>query len=163
MRDVRRYVEVTGPAATDSVLECYALRSDVDVTGAFDSSSPLLNEIHAMERATAEANMMSIQSTPAYTTLNINIRVIGDCPHRERLGYGGDALMSGESFIQNFDMALFYEKRVQDYNDAQRSNGSPFIRSDRLQSTSRRRLHRDGAVCRPAGQRRGALLHDCAD
>jgi alpha-L-rhamnosidase len=55
-----------------------------------------------------ECNMMSLQS---------------DCPHRERLGYGGDALMTGESFIYNFDMAAFYGKRVRDYADAQRSNG----------------------------------------
>jgi alpha-L-rhamnosidase len=38
--------------------------------------------------------------------------VQSDCPHRERLGYGGDALMSGETLISNFDMALFYEKRL---------------------------------------------------
>ena len=40
--------------------------------------------------------------------------------------------MSGESLIQNFDMSLFYEKRIQDYNDAQRDNGgftetAPFV------------------------------------
>jgi hypothetical protein len=31
--------------------------------------------------------------------------------------------MSGESLLLNFDMTLFYEKRVQDYLDAQRDNG----------------------------------------
>jgi len=40
--------------------------------------------------------------------------------------------MSGESFLANFDMALFYEKRLQDYLDAQRPNGgftetAPFV------------------------------------
>lgn len=53
-------------------------------------------------------------------------------PHRERLGYGGDALMTAESFIHNFDVAAFYEKRVRDYADAQRANGgftetAPFV------------------------------------
>ncbi len=37
--------------------------------------------------------------------------------------------MSGESFLQNFDMSLFYEKRVRDYNDAQRSNGMEILTS----------------------------------
>lgn len=90
------------------MVECYALRSDVSVVSSFVSSNDLLNSIHTMETNTAVCNMMSVQS---------------DCPHRERLGYGGDALMSGESFTHNFDMALFYEKRVRDYLDAQRSNG----------------------------------------
>ena len=52
--------------------------------------------------------MMSIQS---------------DCPHRERLGYGGDALMSYESLATNFDTSLFHEKRVRDYGDDQRQDG----------------------------------------
>ena len=59
--------------------------------------------------------------------LNMNLlyytQVQSDCPHRERLGYGGDALMSGESLLLNFDMTLFYQKRLLDYLDAQRSNG----------------------------------------
>ena len=56
-------------------------------------------------------------------------------PHRERLGYGGDALMTAESFIHNFDMAAFYSKRILDYADAQRANGgftetAPFVGID---------------------------------
>jgi hypothetical protein len=31
--------------------------------------------------------------------------------------------MSGESFIHNFDMSVFYEKRVRDYTEAQQTNG----------------------------------------
>ena len=55
-----------------------------------------------------------------------------DCPHRERLGYGGDALMSGEALLFNFDMAPFLRKRVLDFLDAQRANGgftetAPFV------------------------------------
>ena len=102
---------MTGANANDSMVECYALRSDVSTIGEFTSSNALINAIHQMEKNTFEANMMSIQS---------------DCPHRERLGYGGDAHMTGESFIMNYDMALFYEKRVRDYNDAIRSNGELF-------------------------------------
>lgn len=117
-----RYIAVFGDDATLATLSvsstmCYPMRSDVAVVGSFSSSSPLLTSIHAASVNTAECNMMSVQS---------------DCPHRERLGYGGDALMSGESLISNFDMSLFYEKRLRDYADAQRSNGgltetAPFV------------------------------------
>ena len=49
-----------------------------------------------------------------------------DCPHRERLGYGGDALASGESGLSIFDWRTFYRKRVMDYSDAQRPTSGAF-------------------------------------
>lgn len=119
-----RYVMATGDARALAALkaglgatQCFPLRSDVAVTGAFDSASPLLNAVHRAAVTTFENNMMSVQS---------------DCPHRERLGYTGDALMSGESFMLNYDMASFYEKRLDDVLDAQRDNGgitetAPFV------------------------------------
>ncbi len=55
-------LKVTGAESNTSVIECYALRSDIDIVGSFNSSSALLNAIHVLERTTAEANMMSIQS-----------------------------------------------------------------------------------------------------
>jgi hypothetical protein len=66
----------------DFSLECFTLRSDVDVIANFSSSDPWLNELRQFVRNTFDANMMSVQS---------------DCPHRERFGYGGDALGSGEA------------------------------------------------------------------
>lgn len=46
--------------------------------------------------------------------------------------YGGDALATAETALYNFHAALFYEKRVQDFVDAQRANGgftetAPFV------------------------------------
>ena len=80
-----RYVELV---STSGVLPgallnatCFPMRSRIDRTSTFASSSSLLNAVHQLDVHTAEANLMSVQS---------------DCPHRERLGYGGDALMSGE-------------------------------------------------------------------
>ena len=105
-----RFIEISEVPLNVTIesIVCYPMRSDVAVTGKFDSSNALLNRIHVLDRQTAEANMMSVQS---------------DCPHRERLGYGGDAMMSAESLIMNFDMTLFYQKRTEDYLDAQRANG----------------------------------------
>lgn len=117
-----RYIAIYGDLSAITHLsisntQCFPLRSDIDIVGFFNSSSSLLNNIHAVSVNTAASNIMSIQS---------------DCPHRERLGYGGDALMSGESLINTFDMSLFYEKRLYDYIDAQRDNGgfpetAPFV------------------------------------
>lgn len=101
------------------------LRTDVDVAGTFrvvsmDNSSVVnhtLDQIFAMCRRTLASNMMSIQS---------------DCPHRERFGYGGDLLATANAGMHLFDMSSFYSKRVQDYSDAQRSDGAltetaPFV------------------------------------
>ena len=117
-----RYVQIWADDAALAALDvaasrCYPLRSDLARVGAFASSSPLLNAVHAAELVTFESNMMSVQS---------------DCPARERLGYGGDALMSFDAISYNFDTALFYEKRVRDFLDAQRANGgftetAPFV------------------------------------
>ena len=117
-----RYASLTGDAAALAALDaaattCSPLRSDVAVTGSFASSSALLDAATQLGVTAFENNLISVQS---------------DCPARERLGYSGDALMSGESLIMTFDMSLFYEKRLQDMVEAQRPNGgftetAPFV------------------------------------
>ncbi len=50
-----------------------------------------------------------------------------DCPHRERLGYGGDSGTSMEMAMTNFKTATFYNKWVDDWRDAQNEEGDvPF-------------------------------------
>jgi alpha-L-rhamnosidase len=49
--------------------------------------------------------------------------VQSDCPHREKLGYGGDIVAASEMALLNLDMARFYAKTVRDFADAQRPNG----------------------------------------
>ena len=144
LADGFRWVEVTGAtgALNTTSTVCFPLRSDVAQTSTFASSSDLLDRVHAMSVNTEECNMMSLQSDCAWearTTRQCLVGVLSHRdaspypgPHRERLGYGGDALMTAESFIHNFDVAAFYEKRVRDYADAQRANGgftetAPFV------------------------------------
>jgi len=114
-----RYVEITGlptplPLASVSALR---LNSDVESVGSFECSNPMLNEIQAMCRRTFLSNIFSVQS---------------DCPHRERLGYGGDIVATSEAFMANFDMVGFYEKAVRDWSDSALPDGmftdtAPFI------------------------------------
>jgi len=105
-----RYVEITGlptplPA---SHVKALRLNSDVETAGAFECSDPLLNDIQSMCRNTFLSNIFSVQS---------------DCPHRERLGYGGDIVATSEAFMSNFDMATFYAKAVEDWSESARSDG----------------------------------------
>jgi len=114
-----RYVEVTG---LDRALPLQAvtgmrLSADVAEAGSFACSNPLLNQIQEMCRRTFLANLFSVQS---------------DCPHRERLGYGGDIVATSEALMLNFDMENFYAKTVTDFADSARPDGmftdtAPFV------------------------------------
>lgn len=114
-----RYVEVSGLETAPDIGMCKGLRlnSRVDPVGEFSCSDTLLNSIQKMCERTFLSNIFSVQS---------------DCPHRERFGYGGDMVATSEAFIYNFDMADFYEKTVNDFNDAALQNGdftdtAPFV------------------------------------
>lgn len=105
-----RYLEVTGlkqPLDLKSVT-AMRLNSDVEQVGFFECSNPLLNQIEAMCRRTFISNIFSVQS---------------DCPHREKMGYGGDIVATSEAMIGTYDMSRFYAKAVQDWADAARPDG----------------------------------------
>jgi alpha-L-rhamnosidase len=114
-----RYVELTGYPGrpTLEAIEGRRLNSDVADAGSFSCSNELFNRIQEMVRWTQLSNMFGVQS---------------DCPHRERFGYGGDIVASGEAAMLNFDMARFYAKVVGDHADDVRANGgitetAPFV------------------------------------
>ena len=97
---------------------CHAMATNVDEALVdLDISDSRLRTVLALSKNTFESNLMSVQS---------------DCPHRERFGYSGDALASGESFMARYDMAAFYANRINAFSDAQRTNGgytetSPYV------------------------------------
>ena len=114
-----RYVEVSGypgrPAA--GAVTGLRLHPDLEEVGSFESSSDLLNRIHAMSRRTFLSNLFSVQS---------------DCPHREKFAYGGDIVATSDALMLGFDMARFYEKTVTDWADSARDDGmltdtAPFV------------------------------------
>lgn len=114
-----RYVEITGLTASLplSAVEAQRLNTDVENAGDFSCSDDTLNQIQAICRRTFLSNIFSVQS---------------DCPHRERLAYGGDIVATAEAFCANFDMAGFYAKTVQDWSDSALPDGmftdtAPFI------------------------------------
>ena len=85
------------------------------ITAGYESGStftcdhPLLNEIHGMICWTYKC-----LSLGGYTV---------DCPHRERLGYGGDSGTSMEMGMLNFRTGPFYAKWAADWRDAQNEEG----------------------------------------
>ncbi len=114
-----RYVEVHGLPAkpTADTLQGLQLHCDVEPVGSFKCSSELLNQIQTMTEWTFLSNLFGVQS---------------DCPHREKLGYGGDIVATTEAFMLNYNMDSFYCKTVRDFADATRPTGAftetaPFV------------------------------------
>ena len=75
----------------------------------FSCDNPLLNQIHDMMCWT-------------YKSLSLGGYTV-DCPHRERLGYGGDSGTSMEMGMLNFRTGSFYAKWAADWRDAQNEEG----------------------------------------
>ena len=114
-----RYVEVSGSPGrpTRGAVTGLRLHPDLEEAGSFESSSDLLNRVHAMNRRTFLSNLFSVQS---------------DCPHREKFAYGGDIVATSDALMLGFDMARFYEKAVTDWGDSARADGmltdtAPFV------------------------------------
>ena len=91
-----RYVEVTGfPGVPqlDNLLGC-VVHTACRATGEFDCDNELVNRIHRATRWSQRSNLMGYPM---------------DCPQRdERLGWFGDAMVSMEEAMFNFDLPLFY-------------------------------------------------------
>jgi alpha-L-rhamnosidase len=85
------------------------VRTSYRVAGDFECSNPLLNQIY-----------QACQWT--YQCLSINGYTV-DCPHREKLGYGGDAHATCETGLSQFDLGAFYTKWLMDWRDCQDPSG----------------------------------------
>jgi len=107
-----RYVEVTGFPGTPTLenMEGRVVHSAVEPTGGFICSNSLINSIHKNVLWGQLSNLMSIPT---------------DCPQRdERMGWMGDAQLTAEEAIYNFNMAGFYTKWLEDIRDSQAEDGS---------------------------------------
>ena len=107
-----RYVEMTGYPGTPGpdALEAAFVHSDVRRTGEFRCSDGLIERVHDNVVRGQLSNLMSIPT---------------DCPQRdERHGWLGDAHLSAEEAVFNFDMTAFYAKYLDDIRMAQKEDGS---------------------------------------
>lgn len=106
-----RYAEVSGypGVPTLDAVRGREVHTAVDAVGNFVSSNSMLNAIQSMYLWSIKTNLASVPT---------------DCDQRdERLGWMGDAHLSAETAIMNFDMAAFYTNFLRDIADAQGSQG----------------------------------------
>ncbi len=105
-----QYVQAKGwpgrPTAAD--LDGRAVHTDFEPRGEFSCSLPLLNAIH---EACRRSTLYNYHGFPT------------DCPQRERNGWTGDAQLSAEQALFNFDMDSAYRKWMADIRDCQRPSG----------------------------------------
>jgi hypothetical protein len=97
----------TAPQSDD--IRGFLISTDYARAGEFKCSNELLNRIY-------ETTLWTFRSLSSggYTV---------DCPHRERMGYGGDAHATMETAMSNFAVGAFYTKWLGDWRDVQRPNG----------------------------------------
>lgn len=107
-----RYVEMTGYPGTPTLdmLEGVVVHTAVPPAGTFECSDEMLNRIHRTTLWTEVSNLHSIPT---------------DCPHRERCGWLGDAHVSAEMTIYNFEMAPFWRKYLEDIETSLTDKGLP--------------------------------------
>ncbi len=107
-----RYVELTGYPGTPGLdtLRARVVHTAVGETGSFAASKQILNQIQHMIYWGQLSNLMSIPT---------------DCDQRnERQGWMGDAQVSAEEAMMNFDMAAFYTNFIRDIHDSQHPDGA---------------------------------------
>ncbi|WP_162340527.1 glycoside hydrolase family 78 protein [Cyclobacterium salsum] len=105
-----QYVEIT---SSDPEVELLAIQADVVHTdlaerGYFRSSNDMFNQLQE------NFEWSFLGNYHGYPT---------DCPHREKMGWSGDALLVAETGLYNFDLSRAYLKWIDDFVDEQRPNG----------------------------------------
>ena len=103
-----RYVKAVN-APEDFEVEGCVVHTDLPSIGSFECSDEMLNKIHGATRLATLTNFMGLPT---------------DCPHREQNGWTGDAQLSCQQALHNFDMVKAYKKWLNDFKDAQRPDGS---------------------------------------
>ena len=105
-----RYVQLSGYSGVVDLhtVCCKVVHTAFGRKGSFIASDDILNKIQQMAHWSTLTNYHGIPT---------------DCPHREKNGWTGDALLSSEQMLFNYDPITAYRKWMRDFIDSQRSNG----------------------------------------
>lgn len=106
-----QYVEISGlnKKPTSDQIIGKAISTSFNQAGTIETSSKLLNKIQHNTWWSYVSNFVGLPT---------------DCPHREKLGWTGDAQLASETGLFNFQTQTAYEKWIQDLIDAQKRDGS---------------------------------------
>ncbi len=105
-----QYMEITRSDPSIEILEQNAdvVHTDLTRIGDFKCSNEMFNQLHK------NIGWSFLGNYHGYPT---------DCPHREKMGWTGDAMLVAEVGLYNFDMTQSYLKWLDDYVDEQREDG----------------------------------------
>ncbi len=106
-----RYVEIKGfpGELTADNITGIVVHSDMEVTGSFECSNPLLNRLQHNIQWGQKGNFVDVPT---------------DCPQRdERLGWTGDAQAFSRTAAFNFDVSAFFTKWLKDISADQKPGG----------------------------------------
>lgn len=104
-----RFIRIT--ADTDIIIEQVEgipVHTDMEITGTFTCSNPVINQIQKNAVNSLLSNYHSIAT---------------DCPHREKQGWTADNYMSAQAAMYNFNMASFFSKWLTDLAGTQDGTG----------------------------------------
>ena len=103
-------VKVSGLTSepTKDTVDARVTHTAFDERGAFECSNPLLNKLVSMSRWSYIGNFVGIPS---------------DCPHREKLGWTGDAQISAELGLNYYGSEAAYTRWILDFEAAQAKDG----------------------------------------
>jgi len=110
-----RWITLRGPIEAPRAVDVsgWLVRSGYARAAEFECSDPLLQRIHDTIVWTFECLSQG--------------GILADCPHRERLGYGGDAHATLGTGLTHFALARFYSDWLEDWRDVQgRDGGLPY-------------------------------------
>lgn len=102
-----RYIKVVN-APENFEIHVEVVHTDLQKIGSFTCNDPMLNLIH---EASVRSTLTNYHGIPT------------DCPHREQNGWTGDAQLSAEQALINFEIKDAYRKYLFDIMDGQRDSG----------------------------------------
>ena len=104
-----RFIKVEGATPTSEDLTGMVIHSDMQETGTFTTSNPLINQLQSNIQWGQRDNFLDIPT---------------DCPQRdERVGWTGDAQVFSMTAGFNYDVASFYTKWLKDLALDQQPDG----------------------------------------
>ncbi|EED93166.1 predicted protein [Thalassiosira pseudonana CCMP1335] len=104
-----RFAEICCIAEPPTGMYALSYRTAFSEWGDFSSSNVRINGGYELVKNAFNSNLLSVQS---------------DCPHREKIQYGGDINANAPAALHLYDLSAFYRKVVYDWRDQQWDNGA---------------------------------------